>query len=401
VVPGSAVRRQKRGPSRPDIAGGIDVARRANGEGSIFRRKDGTWSAELSYRDHYGTLRRRTVYGKTQAEVRAKFRDARERIESGAPVKDASMTVAAWLEDWITKSLAASDRKQATKDLYATLARTHLVPTVGTIPLGQLRPSDVEALVVTKRDAGLSASTIRTIYTVLRSALDIAARDGLIRSNPAAAVRRPGVERKDAPHLTADQAQVLLEAINGDRLESLFRVMLATGLRRGEALGLHWSDVDLDAALLRVRWTLSRTSRGLKLDKPKTDRSRRTVPLPRSAVEALRAHRERQDDERRAAADAWTDGGLVFTTEIGTPLEPRNVLRWFEVLVERAGLHGVTLHTLRHSAASFLLAAGTHTKVVQEHLGHSSYAITADIYSHVGPAQQREAADRLDEALRW
>jgi integrase len=177
--------------------------------------------------------------------------------------------------------------------------------------------------------------------------------------------------------------------------------MLATGLRRGEALGLHWSDVDLDAALLRVRWTLSRTSQGLRLDEPKTDKSRRTVPLPRSAVEALRANRARQLDEEHAAAGAWQKHGLVFTTEIGTPLEPRNVLRRFEVLAERAGLRGVTLHTLRHSAASFLLAAGTHTKVVQEHLGHSSYAITADIYSHVGPAQQREAADRLDEALRW
>ncbi len=377
------------------------MARRANGEGSLFRRKDGTWSAELSYRDDYGTLKRRTVYGRTQAEVRANIRDARERIESGAPVKDASMTVSAWLEDYISKSLAASDRKQATKDLHATLARTHLVPTVGMIPLGRLRPSDVEALIVIKRDAGLSGSTIRTIYTVLRSALDIAARDGLIRSNPAAAVRRPGVERKDAPHLTAEQAQVLLEAIKGDRLESLFRVMLATGLRRGEALGLHWSDVDLDAALLRVRWTLSRTSQGLRLDEPKTDKSRRTVPLPRSAVEALRAHWTRQLEEQLGAAGVWQDHGLVFTTEIGTPLEPRNVLRRFELLAERAGLRGVTLHTLRHSAASFLLAAGTHTKVVQEHLGHSSYAITADIYSHVGPAQQREAADRLDEALRW
>ena len=109
----------------------------------------------------------------------------------------------------------------------------------------------------------------------------------------------------------------------------------------------------------------------------------------------------RQQDERRSAGDAWRDNGLVFTTEIGTALEPRNVLRRFELLVERAGLHGVHLHTLRHSAASFLLAAGTHTKVVQEHLGHSSYAITADIYSHVGPILQREAADRLDQALRW
>ena len=377
------------------------MAKRANGEGSIFKRKDGTWSAELSYRDDYGALKRRTVYGRTQADVRTKFRDARERIESGAPVRDASLTVASWLEDWITKSLAASDRKQATKDLYATIARTHLVPTVGTIPLGRLRPSDVEALIVAKRDAGLSASTVRTIYTVLRAALDIASRDGLLRSNPAAAVRRPGVERRDAPHLTVEQAHVLLDAVRGDRLESLFRLMLATGLRRGEALALHWSDVDLDVGQLRVRWTLSRTSQGLQLDEPKTDKSRRTVPLPRSAVETLRAHRGRQEDERRAAAGTWRDGGLVFTTEIGTPLEPRNVLRRFEQLAQRAGLLGVHLHTLRHSAASFLLAAGTHTKVVQEHLGHASYAITADIYSHVGPGQQREAADRLDEALRW
>lgn len=377
------------------------MAKRANGEGSIFKRKDGSWSAELSYRDEHGVLKRRTVYGKTQAEVRTKFRDARERIESGAPVKDASVTVAAWLEGWITKSLAASDRKQATKDLYATIARTHLVPTVGTIPLGRLRPSDVEALIVAKRDAGLAASTIRTIYTVLRAALDIAARDGMLRSNPAAVVRRPGVDRRDAPHLTVDQAHALLDAVRGDRLESLFRLMLATGLRRGEALALHWSDVDLDSGQLRVRWTLSRTSKGLQLEEPKTDKSRRTVPLPRSAVETLQAHRGRQEDERRAAASAWRDAGLVFTTEIGTPLEPRNVLRRFELLAQRAGLAGVHLHTLRHSAASFLLAAGTHTKVVQEHLGHSSYAITADIYSHVGPAQQREAADRLDQALRW
>ena len=125
------------------------------------------------------------------------------------------------------------------------------------------------------------------------------------------------------------------------------------------------------------------------------------MPLPRSAVETLRAHRTRQLKEQRTAARAWQEHGLVFTTEVGTPLEPRNVLRRFEVLAERAGLRGVTLHTLRHSAASFLRAAGTHTKVVQEHLGHSSYAITADIYSHVGPAQQREEADRLDQALRW
>ncbi len=375
--------------------------KRANGEGSIFKRKDGGWSGELSYRDEQGIAKRRTVYGRTQAEVRAKLREARQRVDAGEPVKDAAVTVAAWLGDWVAKALPASDRKQSTQDLYATIARAHLVPTVGHLTLDRLRPSDVEALIVAKRAAGLSGSTVRTIYTVLRGALDIAVRDGLVRRNVAAAVKRPAVERKDAAYLPAEPAQRLVEALRGDRHEALFRLLLATGLRRGEALALHWSDVDLDGGALRVRWTLSRTSRGLKLGEPKAEKSRRTVPLPRSAVETLRAHRKRQAAEQLAAGTAWQGRGLVFTTEIGTPLEPRNVLRRFQVLARRAGLEGLHLHTLRHSAASFLLAAGTHTKVVQEHLGHSSYAITADTYSHVAPAQARQAADRLDEALQW
>ena len=377
------------------------MPKRANGEGSTFRRKDGSWSGELSYRDRDGAAKRRTVYGKTQTEVRAKLKEARQRLDAGAPVNDATMTLASWLEEWIGKALEASDRKRATKDLYAGMARSHLVPLLGGTTLDRLRPSDVEALIVRKREAGLSPSTIRTIYTVLRTALDVAVRDGLVHRNVAMAVKRPAVERTDATYLSVEQAQQLLGALRDDRLESLYRLMLATGLRRGEALALHWRDVDLDAGLARVRWTLSRTSKGLEIGEPKTERSRRTLPLPRSAVATLDAHRIRQTTERQAAGPAWTDSGLVFTTEVGTPLEPRNVLRRFDALARRAGLEGVHLHTLRHSAASFLLAAGTHTKVVQEHLGHSSYAITADIYSHVAPAQAREAADRMDEAIQW
>jgi len=375
--------------------------KRANGEGSVYRRADGRWVAELSYEDADGRSKRRTVYGRTQTEARAKLRDARQRVESGAPIQDASATVAAWLTEWCAKALEASDRKRATKDLYATMVRAHLTPTLGHLPLGRLRPSDVEAMIVSKRGAGLSASTVRTIYTVLRAALEVAVRDGLVRTNVAAAVRRPVAERTDAVYLTAAQAQLLLTAIAGDRLESLYRLMLATGLRRGEALALGWGDVDLESGIVRVRRTLARTSKGLELSEPKTERSRRTLPLPRSAVETLRAHRTRQTRERLAAGGAWQATGLVFATEVGAALEPRNVLRRFDVLARRAGLEGVHLHTLRHSAASFLLAAGTHTKVVQEHLGHSSYAIRADIYSHVAPAQAREAADRLDEALQW
>jgi integrase len=164
----------------------------------------------------------------------------------------------------------------------------------------------------------------------------------------------------------ATVGQALLEVLRGDRLEALYRVMLATGLRRGEALGLHWSDVDLDGAVLRVRWTLSRTADGPELGEPKTEKSRRTVPLPMPPLTPCARTRSARPPIRLAAGPDGQRTGLVFTTEIGKPLEPRNVLRRFEALAERAGLTGVHRHTPRHSAASFLLAAGTHTKVVQE-----------------------------------
>ena len=187
------------------------MAKRGTGEGSIFKRANGRWYSALTYRDDFGEVKRREVSGRTQAEVRAKLRELRERVEAGAPVKDASITMAAWLEDWTTKALPASDRKQATIDLYATIARSHLVPKLGSLPLDRLRPSDVEALVLAKRRAGLSASSVRTIYAVLRAALDVAVRDGLIQRNPAALVKRPAIERKDAGYLSAQQAEALLE----------------------------------------------------------------------------------------------------------------------------------------------------------------------------------------------
>ncbi|MGZ6862671.1 MAG: hypothetical protein ACXVF8_14675, partial [Blastococcus sp.] len=155
------------------------MAKRGNGEGSIFKRANGRWYSALTYRDDFGEVKRREVSGRTQAEVRAKLREIRDRVEAGAPVKDAATTVGAWLDDWTTKALPASDRKQATIDLYTTIACRHLAPKVGNVPLDRLRPSDVEALVLAERRAGLSASTVRTIYTVLRAALDVAVRDGL------------------------------------------------------------------------------------------------------------------------------------------------------------------------------------------------------------------------------
>jgi integrase len=374
---------------------------------SIYRRaSDGKWVGTLDLgRDANGKRRRHVVYGQLRREVVAKLDEARRRLAADEPVKDARLTVAMLVEDWIRKALPASHRKATTQDNYAIIAETHLVPApFGAITLDRLRPSDIEALLTAKRAAGLSDSTVRLIYTVARSALDIAVRDGLVRRNVAASVRRPTIKRADARYLTVDEVGRLLEAAKGDRLEPLIVLMLGTGLRRGEALALHWSDVDLVAGHVRVRWTLSRVGHELAFDQPKTERSRRFVPLPSPVADTLKRHRIVQAAERLAVV-AWAPWeehpDLVFPTVIGTPTDPRNALRAFAGIAEGAGLSGVGLHTLRHSAASALIASGAHIKVVQELLGHSSYGITADIYSHVAIEQQREAAERLGEAFPW
>ena len=208
-----------------------------------------------------------------------------------------------------------------------------------------------------KRAAGLAASTRRTIYTVVHVVLDCAVRDGLVARNAAAAVKRPTLDRREARYLSRGEVQRLLAAAAGDRLMSLFLLLLGTGLRRGEGLALRWGDVDLDGGHAQVRGTLSRVAAGLVITEPKTERSRRTVPLPASVVAALRRHRARQVQERLRAGTAWVDTGLVFTTELGTPLDPRNALRSLTGAARRAGLSGVGLHTLRHTAASALIGS--------------------------------------------
>jgi integrase len=253
--------------------------------------------------------------------------------------------------------------------------------------------------VVELRRKGLAESTIRSAYTILRAILDTAVRDGALGSNPAAAVRRPRVTIKEASHLTPVQVAALLQAARGTRYAPLFTLLVHTGLRRGEALALRWSDVDLERHLLRIRGTLSRVDGTLTVTEPKTAKSKRFVPISAPAEHLLRAVQAGQDAERGRAGSAWRETGFVFTTELGEPCDPRNALRALYVAGARAGLPGVRLHTLRHTAASVMLTQGVPLKVVSDLLGHSSIAITGDVYGHVSPDVSAEPMDLLGEAL--
>jgi integrase len=209
--------------------------------------------------------------------------------------------VAALVSDYLTKALPASNRKASTVENYGHIARKHLVPApFGAITLDKLRPSDLEALLLSKREAGYSDSTVRLIYTTCRGALEIAVRDGIVRRNIAALVKRPGIKRKDAHYLTTEEAGRLLAAAKGDRLYALITLMLGTGVRRGEALAMHWGDVDLAAGVMRVRLTLGRVGRQLVFDDTK-NRKARFVSLPAPVVEVLRHHKAATAAERLAA----------------------------------------------------------------------------------------------------
>ncbi|MDO3636014.1 tyrosine-type recombinase/integrase [Mycolicibacterium arseniciresistens] len=393
------------------------MAKNANGEGSIYKRvRDGKvvrYEGAISYTADDGKTKRHVVYGRTRAEVREKLKQVRDRLEQGAPVKDATRTVGDWLKHWRATTLAASDRKESTRALYENLSRRHLeAAPFGAIRLDKLRPSDVEALVLAMRAKtrapaegsdeparALSDSTIRQTYTVLRAGLDGAVRDGLLARNPAAAVRRPGVARTEAKHLDAGDVSAVLRAAQPSRYHAALVLIAATGLRKGEALALRWDCVDLEDGALRVAATIGRVGNRLVISEPKTARSRRTVPLSPAVVAMLGKHRTAQKADRLRAGDQWQDSGLVFTTEFGGPVDPRNLLRVVEVAAKAAGVEGIGVHTLRHSAAVAWLERGVHIKAVADLLGHSSIAITGDVYGHTSDDTARSAIDGLSGAL--
>ena len=249
--------------------------RRGPGEGNVRQRPDGRYEARVTHTDSDGRIRRVSLYGATAEEVRDKLKQARGRVEVQAPVQDSKMKLADWIEHWSDTALEASPRKESTKEWYRTLARKHLSPSpFGAITLDKLRKSNIDGLLVRLRKDGLSDSTVRGVYTVLRSVLSDAKLDGLIADNAAMRTPRPRVARTEARYLDAAEVQSLLAAAEGLRYKPVLQLIASTGLRRGEALALKWSDINWAEGSLKVSATLSRIGGSLVITEPKTARSR-------------------------------------------------------------------------------------------------------------------------------
>jgi integrase len=366
------------------------------GKGSISQRQDGRWTARVDLGYVNGKRKRKQIYGKTRKEVAEQLKVLLRDQQQGLELDVQRQTVAHFLTRWLTDVVEPSTRP-ATFRVYAYIVRSHLIPQIGHHQLAKLTPQQVQAMLRRKREAGLSPATVQRVRDVLRNALTHALKWGLIVRNVAMLVEPPKVERRQLNPLTYAQAQRLLAAAKGDRYDALYRVALSLGLREGEVLGLRWEDIDLNDQRLHVRVAVQLVHGKPTLVQPKTARSQRTLPLPATLVTVLKEHHVRQLEQRLLAGSRWQETGLVFTSNLGTPIYPRNLLRSFYKLVERAGLPRMRFHDLRHSCATFLATQGVPARVAMEILGHSDIRLTLGVYTHVLDESKRDAAAVMDK----
>ena len=371
--------------------------RRANNEGSIRKRPDGRWEVRISLPDG----KRRSLYAKTQREALKRKAVALADVERGVALSGDQVTVEAFLLSWLRDS--ATQRVQPrTLASYEGKIRHHLNPALGNIKLSKLTPQQVERMMRDEMAAGASAGSVAHYRSVLRNALNAAQRWGLVSRNVAALATPAPKVSPEIRVPSVDEALAILEAVRADRLEALFTVALALGLRQSEALGLGWTGVDLDNATIRIDRSLQRINRAYAFTPVKSANSRRTIPLPPPVVASLRAHRARQLEERIKAGPAWTGAqwqDLVFADEAGGPLSGFHVTKRFRRLLATAGLPDMRYHDLRHAAASLMSAQGIAARTVMETLGHSDIGVTMNVYTHVLPDAQRDAAARMGRAL--
>lgn len=374
------------------------MARRGNDEGSIWRRSDGRWSGSYFVPNRDAGRVRRYVYGASREAVRTKLLALMVSVEKGLPISDGKETVGGYLSGWLT-DVAAKRVRGNTLAGYRTNVDRHIVPKVGRRKLGKLTAADVRVMLDGCRQAGLSERSIRYVHATLRAALEDAVREDLVARNVAKLVRLRTPERAETRVLSVTEGQTLLRAVQPDRLFAALVLLMVLGLRRSEVLGLRWSDVDLERGELRIRQGLHYVGGTLQFLPPKTQRSRRNVPLPGLCAAALVEHRRLQEVERARSLHPWSDSGLVFVSAAGTPVDPTNFSHGFGRWCDLAGVPRVRLHDLRHTCVSMLLYLGVPPRVVMEIVGHSALEMTMNVYGHVNMDEQRGALDRLNGLL--
>ncbi len=367
--------------------------------GRIFKRQ-GAYAFRVDLGPDPATGSRRQIQRqgfRTKREAEAALDEHINTIRSGGALSSSTTTVEAFLDEWLKGQ--APRLKETTWESYRVVVN-RVNARIGKVKVQSLTPLEIERFYSVLGESGshsggpLSVKSIRNTHTVLRKALSDAERLGLILRNPAASARPPADVRKEQKTWGSDELREFLETVAADRLYALYVLLATTGMRRGEALGLRWRDLDLDGAELHIVQTLVAINYQPVVTTPKTKRSRRLIYLDEGTVGVLRSHRAAHRVERLAAGAVWdSNNDLVFCDELGGMLNPDWISRDFRIKIRQALLRDIRLHDLRHTYATLALKSGVHPKVVSERLGHATVGITLDLYSHVTPAIGRDAAD--------
>jgi len=381
---------------------------RGHQEGNIHQREDGRWEARIQITDPItGKRKRPSVYGKTRPEVVKKLTKLMSDHQMGINIAPEKMTLGVWIEKWL-KDYAKPTTRTGTWEGYETNFRNHIKPLLGDKILTKLTTNDLQRHYNSKLlngrydgKGGLSTSTVRLIHAVIFSALKQAKAEELVPRNVAEFVRLPEAKKKkEVTPLSPEQITQFLISVRDHRDYAAFVLEFSSGLRRGELLALRWQDIDLETGECKITRSLVRGVSGeLQINDPKTKASKRNIIVPQSAIDVLKEHKVAQNKEKMANRKHYAKHDLIFCDELGEPLEPANFVKRYKKLLKNAGLPNTSFHALRHSVATALLVDGIHIKSVSSLMGHSTIAITADIYSHVLEETKKVTANSLSKLI--
>ena len=376
--------------------------RRANGEGNLRKRKDGRWEGRYTagHDPETGKVIYRNVLGRTQAEARAKLKAAIETAKAVDPVKSKKYTVGQWMDEWF-ENYAKVKVRPSSHQTYRGYIDNHIKPNIGKLPLEKLTSLELQKLykkLLTKgqvdrleskgQPKGLSPKTVRNIHQILASAMKLAREQKLIASDPTEGCALPKLEHREMKTLPVEQLTSFLREAKESGVFELYYVELATGLRRGELLGLKWEDIDLEHGELWVKRQVARIN-GEVVEAPlKTKNAYRTLPLSEDTIQLLK------EQKKKVGSSPW-----VFPSPTGGPISPDSVVNMLHRVLKRAGLSRIRFHDLRHTFATLALQNGVDIKTVSGMLGHYSAGFTLDTYAHVTTSAQKEAARAMGKVL--
>lgn len=386
------------------------ATKNAKGGGTIRKRSDGRWEARytLGIDPKTGKQIQKSVYGKTQKEVRQKLTAITAEIDDGTYIPPDKTTVEQWLNIWLKEYMG--DKKYGTVRNYKNACKYHIIPYIGQYRLSELKPYTIQALYnrLGREEDGkkaLSPKTIHNVHGVLSKALNQAVWNEMIRSNPAQLTTRPRKTRKDITTLSDEQIQKFGALVEQDSYRAILKFILFSGVRESEAIGLTWDCIDFDRGTIRIyRQMLKRTKEagGYTLASLKNDRERLLTPPP-MLLSMLKEQKREQVEQRMKAGPAWRGWnsveeqktGLVFTTELGDHYCPQTVYAHFKKIAKQIGAEKANVHSLRHTYAVLCLQNGDDVKTVQSNLGHATAAFTLDVYGHVSEKMKQDSANRM------